>query len=111
MISNLVKVDDDIRSRRKPKQCVAALNHKSAPEWFELQGAINNHLEIRIIEKNIICICTVYLITLIDINDSLGQMTDNEDHHHPREEGYHGLVLPVHEEDGDDGNLIEDDYL
>ena len=28
-------------------------------------------------------------------------MTDNEDHDHPREEGYHGLVPPVHEEDGD----------
>jgi hypothetical protein len=43
----------------------------------------------------------VYLITLIDINDSLGQMTDNEDHDHPREEGYHGLVPPVHEEHDD----------
>ena len=52
MISNLVKVNDNIRSRRKAKQCVAALNNQSTQEWFELQGAIHNHLEIKIIEKN-----------------------------------------------------------
>ena len=34
-------------------------------------------------------------------------MTDNEDHYHTREEGYHGLVPPVHEEDGGVGDLIE----
>ena len=34
-------------------------------------------------------------------------MTDNKDHDHPREQGYHGLVPPVHEEDGDDDDLMK----
>ena len=36
----------------------------------------------------------VYLIALIDIYDSLRQVTDDEDHDHPGEKGYHGLVPP-----------------
>ena len=33
-------------------------------------------------------------------------MTDYEDHHHPGQQGYHGLVLPVGQhDDGDYSNI------
>ena len=37
---------------------------------------------------------SVYLIALIDVYDSLRHVTDDEDHDHPGEKGYHGLVPP-----------------
>ena len=45
----------------------------------------------------------VYLIALIDVYDGLRQVTDDEDHDHPGEEGYHGLVPPEGEWDGGEG--------
>ena len=36
-----------------------------------------------------------YLIGLVYIDDSLRSVADYEDHHHPWQQGYHGLVLPV----------------
>ena len=41
------------------------------------------------------------LITLVNVDDSLGRVTDYEDQHHPGQQGYHGLVPPVGEEDGE----------
>ena len=49
------------------------------------------------VDKN----ATADLITLVNIDDSLGCVTDYEDHHHPGQQGYHGLVSPVGEEDGE----------
>ena len=43
---------------------------------------------------------SVYLIALIDVYDSLRHMADDEDHDHPGEKGYHGLVPPEGEQDG-----------
>ena len=46
------------------------------------------------------------LIGLIYIDDSLRSVTHYEDHHHPRQQGYHGLVLPVGQhDDGDYSNI------
>ena len=41
----LVRVDEYVDSRGHAKQQMAQLDHQSAPEWFKLEGAIQNHLK------------------------------------------------------------------
>ena len=46
------------------------------------------------------------LITLVNVDDSLGRVTDYEDHHHPGQQGYHCLIPPVSQEKGYGDNAI-----